>query len=383
MPIRKLNHLKQSIWVDHLSREYIESGGLEKHIKCGVSGITSNPSILCQAIAHSDAYDKDIKDLVQKGKDSLDIYDELIRRDICVAASLLHFVYASTDGLDGYVSIEVDPAFANRIDATVYQGAYLHNLMDCPNIMVKVPATNAGIEAFKQLIYDGINVNVTLLFSVDQYEKVALAYVEALEARKADGRRLDKIASVASFFISRIDMSVHNKFGCLGDCEEKEKKLWGKAGIASAKLAYEKWYELFHSTKFVKLRKEGARPQRLLWASTSNKYPDEDPLKYVTGLVAAETINTLPLKTLDAIIECKDPLTDALQRYSSFDAQGCFDELKGLRIDMREHTDQLLSDGILLFAESFDELMSCLYYRILDERGEYASGNSKFRPGLV
>lgn len=384
MSIRKLNQLKQSIWVDHLSRAYLENGGLETHIKQGVSGVTSNPSILCRAILDSNAYDREIQDLVHKGKDSLDIYDELIRRDICVAASLLHAVYTSTDREDGYVSIEVDPAFANRIDATVYQGAYLHNLIDCPNIMIKVPVTNAGIEAFKRLILDGINVNATLLFSVDQYEKVAWAYIEALEARKADGKRLDTVASVASFFISRIDVAINNTLESHnGDIAKRRDELWGKAGIASARLAYEKWYEIFHSANFIALRKEGARPQRLLWASTSNKYPQEDPLKYVTGLVASATVNTLPLKTLDATIECKDPLTDALQRYRSFDAQGCLDELKGLRIDMREHTDQLLFNGIRLFAESFDELMSCLYYRILDERGEYASGNPKPRFGLV
>ncbi len=277
MSIRKLNRLGQSIWVDHLSREYLEKGGLETHIQKGVSGITSNPAILCQAITRSDAYDKEIQDLVQKGKDSLDIYDELIRRDITHAASLLHFVYVSTDGMDGYVSIEVDPAFANRIDATVYQAAYLHNLMDCPNIMIKVPATNAGIEAYKRLIFDGINVNVTLLFSVDQYEKVARAYIEALEARRADGKRVDNIASVASFFISRIDMDINNILDSHnGDIAKRRDALWGKAAIASAKLAYEKWYEVFHSTQFIDLRNEGARPQRLLWASTSNKYPQDD-----------------------------------------------------------------------------------------------------------
>lgn len=250
--------------------------------------------------------------------------------------------------------------------------------------MIKVPATNAGIEAFKRLIFDGINVNATLLFSVDQYEKVAQAYIEALEARRVDGKRVDNVASVASFFISRIDVAINNFLKeCNGDIEKRRDELWGKAGIASAKLAYEKWYEIFHGTNFIALRNEGARPQRLLWASTSNKYPQEDPLKYVTGLVASATVNTLPLKTLDATIGCKDPLTNALERYRSFDAQGYFDELKGLRIDVREHADRLLSNGIESFAESFDELMSCLYYRILDERGEYASGNPKSGLGLV
>ncbi len=389
MSIKKLNRLKQSIWVDHLSRDYLNKGCLEEHIKQGVSGVTSNPSILYQSIVNSDAYDEDIKGLVGMGKDSLDIYDELIRLDVRVAASILRAVYVSTDRRDGYVSIEVDPAFANRVDATVYQGAYLHNLIDCPNIMIKVPGTDSGIEAFKRLIFDGINVNVTLLFSVDQYEKVAWAYIEALEERKSHGLSLDTVASVASFFISRIDVAINNTLESHnGDIAKRREEFWGKSAIASAALAYKKWGEIFHSTRFLKLSSEGARSQRLLWASTSNKYPDEDPLKYVMGLIAPETINTLPLKTLDTTIKCGEDhwceghwysyvLTDTESA-----AQGHFDELKRLRIDIHEYTDRLLKDGIQLFAESFDDLMSCLY-DCTRERGEYASRNSKLGSGLV
>lgn len=370
MSIKQLDRLKQSIWVDHLSREYLENGGLESHIRKGVSGVTSNPSIWRQAITGSDVYAKEIQDLARKGHDSIDIYEELVCRDIRIAAQLLHSVYTHTNGLDGYVSVEVDPAFSNRVDATVYQGAHLYNFIDRPNIMIKVPGTEAGLEAFKRLIFDGINVNVTLLFSAEQYARVAWAYVEGLEARKADGKRVDNVASVASFFISRIDVVINNLLDSWnGDIALRREELWGKAAIASAKLAYEKWSEITHHSRFVALRKEGAHPQRLLWASTSNKYPQEDPLKYVTGLIAPETINTLPLKTLDAIIECKEPLTDTLVRYPSFDAQGHMEELSRLRIDIRKRTDQLLEDGIGIFAEEFDYLMSCLYQRISEMRG--------------
>ncbi len=181
----------------------------EFHIREGVTGITSNPTILRKAITCSDVYTKEIQELAQKGHDSIDIYEELIRRDIRITAQLLHSVYVCTNGIDGYVSIEVDPAFSNRVDATVYQGAYLYNLIDCPNVMIKVPGTEAGIEAFKRLIFDGISVNV-LLFSVDQYERVDWAYIDALEARKADGKRVDDVVSVASFFISRIDVVINH-----------------------------------------------------------------------------------------------------------------------------------------------------------------------------
>jgi transaldolase len=377
MAIKKLRKLKQSIWVDHLSREYLENGGLESHINKGVSGVTSNPSILYQAI-QSAAYDKEISEMACQGKDSLDVYEEIIRREVSVAANLLRPVYLSTNKLDGYVSVEVDPAFAHRIDETLYQAAFLFSMLDLPNLMIKVPGTDAGIEAFKELIFDGINVNVTLLFSVEQYEKVARAYVEALEARQRDGKDLE-IASVASFFISRIDVAVNNQIH--GEIEKE--KLRGKAAIASACLAYEKWYEVFHEPQFVRLRKLGARPQRLLWASTGNKYPQEDPLKYVTNLIAPTTVNTLPLKTLDSIIECKAQLSDKLLSYPSFCAQEILDKLRGQRIDIKDVADELLENGIRSFADYFDELMSCLYYRVLEERGGNASRNSESRYGLV
>lgn len=376
--ITQIKRLKQSIWVDHLERLYLESH-FESDLRHGVSGMTSNPTILCRGI-EGGYYDNQIRHLVEQGKDSLDIYEELIRQDASVAASLLHFVYASTDKLDGYVSIEVDPAFANRVESSVYQGAYLYNMIDCPNVMIKVPGTDAGIESLKQLIFDGIPVNVTLLFSVDQYEKVAWAYIEALEDRIADGKPVD-IASVASFFISRIDVAVDNALRNRGDIdyEEISKKLWCQVSRASAKLAYEKWYEIFHSPRFIALRHEGAKPQRLLWASTSNKYGHDDPLRYVKTLIAANTVNTLPPQTLKHTIECKTPipLTDTLDRYPSFSAQECFDELKKLRIDLRELTDALLARGIQLFMESFDDLMFCIYNRIREERGVHASRDSQ------
>lgn len=360
--LSKLRDLNQSVWIDYLSRDYLESGNFEKHLQQGISGVTSNPTILSGAIEHSESYDDQIARLVREGRDCQDIYEALIKHDVSVAASLMHFLYASSDGREGYISLEVDPAFANRIEPTIYQAAHLHNLIDCPNLMIKIPATDAGIEAFRQVIFEGINVNMTLLFSVEQYEKVALAYVKALSDRLVDGRRIDKAASVASFFISRIDVA-SNKHFLDSSCP-----LRNKAGIANACLAYEKWREIFHGPDFVKLRKKGAKPQRLLWASTGTKYAQDDPLLYVSNLVAADTIITLPPKTLNATIKCEDSFSDRLARYASFDAQGVIDDLARQHIYMDELSEQLLDDGIVAFMESYDYLMSCIHRRVKGEK---------------
>lgn len=386
--------MKQSIWVDHLSRAYLESGGMESHINLGISGITSNPTILNNAISNSSTYDTDIIELVSKNKDTQDVYEEIIRRDVVVAAKLLYKIYMSTYGDDGYVSIEVDPAIANRVEATIYQAAHLHNIMDIPNVMIKIPATEAGIEAFKQVIYDGINVNVTLLFSVDQYRKVAQAYVEALKERANDGRSLQHIASVASFFVSRIDTAVDAQLKLLTTRhpgsgnphsvvllnDDHIESLLGGAAIANARQAYAVYHEIFHDNEFVQLRKQGARPQRLLWASTSTKNPKYDSLKYVKGLIASNTVNTLPPATLNAIIECKDPLRAELESYPTYSADGYMDDLRNIGVNFEQVTDDLLEDGINLFAKSFDQLMSSLHTRIKAVRGKKnASGNLKSR----
>ena len=375
MSISAIHSLKQSIWVDFLSRAYLESGGLEKHIKAGISGLTSNPTILKKAISESKTYDREISKLVAHGKDSLDIYEELIRQDITIAARLLYPTYLESNAWDGYVSIEVDPAFAHRVDATIYQAAHLFNLIDSPNIMIKVPGTDAGIEAFRQIIFDGINVNVTLLFSVDQYEKVARAYVKALQNRVADGCSIDRIASVASFFVSRIDTYVDGSLRYILD--EKVDPLVGKAAITNARIAYAKYHEIFHSPEFTALQSQGAQPQRLLWASTSTKDPKYDPLKYVKGLIAQNTVNTLPPATLNTIIECKDLLEPELESYPLHAANEYFEHLKQW-VNFNRATEELLKDGLEAFATSFDELMSSLYTRISQLKGKkYASGDSK------
>lgn len=398
MSIKRINNLKQSIWTDFLSRAYLESGGMESHISAGVSGVTSNPTILNNAISGSSIYDKEIAEFVEQGKDTQDIYEEIIRRDVQVAAHLLYEIFVTTNGDDGYVSIEVDPAIANRIESTIYQAAFLYNLMDVPNVMIKIPATDAGIEAFRQVIFEGISVNMTLLFSVEQYRKVAQAYVDALKDREKDGQSLSDIASVASFFVSRIDTAVDGLLKLLPTRhpasgsphsvvvlnDDHIENMLGKAAIANARQAYAVYHEIFHGAEFVKLRKQGARPQRLLWASTSTKNPEYDPLKYVKGLIAKNTVNTLPPATLNTIMEGKDSLQAELESYSIYSADEHMEHLRDVGVDFKQVTDKLLQDGIRAFSESFDNLMASLYVRVKTLREKkYASRDSKPRYGLV
>ncbi len=362
--LEQIQNLGQSIWVDHITRGYLESGQFENHLRKGVMGVTSNPTILLKAIGDTRDYENDLAELLKQGKDSIDIYEEFIRRDISVAASLLHFKYASTDTIDGYISIEVDPAFAHRTDATECQASYLNFLIDCPNVMIKVPGTDAGIEAFERLIYDGINVNVTLLFSLDQYEKVAWAYVRALEARHKDGRPIDTIGSVASFFVSRIDTAVDARLDVLSQDKPSLSEFRGQAAIANCRLVYDKYYQVFHSPEFVRIRNRGgAKPQRVLWASTSVKDPAYAELKYVHNLIAPGTVNTLPLSTLDTIVECKSSFRAKLPEFSTYKAQAHIDELATIGINLNDVTTMLLDDGLQKFAKSFDVLMCYLYSR--------------------
>ncbi len=358
MSIKKINSLGQSIWVDFITRDFLRSGKFEELIKQGVTGVTSNPTIFLKAIKGTSDYEEDIISLCNQGKDSIDLYEELSTQDIKVAATLLQEVYGSTAGRDGYVSIEVDPVFANRVDATVYQGFHLHQIIDCPNVMIKVPGTDAGLSAMYELLREGVNVNVTLLFSIDQYEKVARTYIRALQARHAEGLRIDRMASVASFFVSRIDTKI-DKF--LDD----DDPACGKVAIANCKLAYEKYKEIFGSAEFVKLRKAGgAMPQRVLWASTSVKNTVFPELKYAQALVAKETVNTLPMSTLEAILKCKDGMWDRrLEHYPSYDAQGLVDRMNRHKHkpNMKLVTDELLTEGLAAFVDSHDSLMAHLY----------------------
>lgn len=368
--IKQIRNAGQSLWIDCLTRSYLVSGKFESDLNEGITGLTSNPTILQKSIANTSDYDAEIDLCSRQDKDSMDLYEEIIRRDIAIAAQLLHRTYTSTDREDGYVSIEVDPAFAHRVDATIYQGAHLFHLIDRPNVMIKVPATDAGIQAFRQLIFEGINVNMTLLFSVSQYEKVARAYINALRDRLMDNRPLNTVASVASFFVSRIDTKI-DRLDNIGEHK-------GKAAVLNAHTAYSKYLEIFHSKEFVELRKQGAMPQKLLWASTSVKNPEYNALKYVVNLLLKNTVNTLPPAVLESIIHYRNEFLIMGVRHSTYFADEHFDKLAHLGCDYNKCTQELLDEGLSIFSESFDSLMGYLYHRLSQQKGNlHASKDSE------
>jgi transaldolase len=349
-PLLLLESLGQSIWLDYIQRELMASGQLKKLIdEDGLRGMTSNPSLFEQAISKSNDYDADIKSMTVSGHSVDDIYTALTIKDVQDAADIFRNLYNKLDGKDGYVSLEVNPHLAHDTEATIKQARNLWKTLNRPNVFIKVPATKEGIPAIKQLISEGINVNVTLLFGLPRYKEVAEAYIEGLEARLANGAALESVASVASFFLSRIDVLIDPQL-------EHAKELQGQVAIASAKLAYQIYHELFNSIRFKKLIEQGARVQRLLWASTSTKNPDYSDTKYVEALIGPDTVNTLPLETLNAYRDHGHPQLQLEQDVDK--AQLVFKKLSELGIDIDKMTQQLEDEGVDKFNKSFDELMA-------------------------
>ena len=351
--LHELADIGQAIWFDFIRRSLITSGELKSLIDQGIRGVTSNPSIFEKAIAGSNDYDGDLRDLVQKGKSIDDIYEELTLWDIAQTADLFRGVYEETKGLDGYVSLEVSPALAYDTDRTISEARRLFTTLNRPNVMIKVPATKQGIPAVATLIGEGVNVNVTLLFSVKYYEEVALAYVEGLEKLAASGGDLGKVASVASFFVSRVDTSVDAALDRIGTNE-----LQGKIAIANAKIAYDIFHRVFSGPRWEQLAAKGARVQRLLWASTGTKNPDYSDTLYVDGLVGAHTVNTLPPATLQAYLD--HGKVHATLDEGIDEARDQVDRIAKHGIDLDAITDKLLKDGVDAFAKSFDSLMSSI-----------------------
>ena len=348
--LNDLNKLGQSIWYDNIRRGLIIDGGLQKLIDKGVVGVTSNPSIFEKAIAHSTDYDTALQQLVDEGKDASQIYEALVVEDIANTADLLYPVFEETDGLDGYVSLEVDPTLAHDTEGTISEARKLFATLGRPNVMIKVPATPAGIPAIKTLISDGININVTLLFSNDNYRDVALAYKGGLEQLAANGGDVSRVASVASFFVSRVDGLVDKALEAIGNDD-----LQGQIAIANAKIAYTLYEELFSGDQWQALANKGARPQRLLWASTSAKNPNYSDVLYLDELIGPDTVNTVPPATLDSFI---DHGTVELTLTVDVDkARQQLDALPGLGIDLDAITAKLQVDGVASFAQSFVSLM--------------------------
>lgn len=357
--IRKITALGQAIWLDFISRDLLESGDLRALIAEGLAGMTSNPTIFCKAIAGSDDYDAQIRELARAGKSTGEIYEALAIRDISDAADQLRGVYNETGGRDGYVSIEVNPRLAQDTDGTIAEGRRLFQAIDRPNVMIKVPATDAGLPAIRTLIGAGINVNVTLIFAIDVYERVMAAYVDGLNELRERGKALRNVASVASFFVSRVDSLVDK---LLHEEEAAGAKgldtLFGQAAIANARIAYDRYKHVFEGEPFAKLRAADGRPQRPLWASTSTKNPKYASTKYVDTLIGPNTVNTVPPNTLDAIREHATPARTI--DLDVADAYGTIERLQAAGIDMRAVTDQLLREGVKAFADSFTELEEAL-----------------------
>ena len=359
-PLLDLQALGQSIWIDFISRGMLSSGELKRLIKeDGVSGVTSNPSIFEKAITKSGDYDEAIRALSLQEKTIDEIYQLLTVEDIQKVADLLRPTYDRTDAQDGFVSLEVSPALAHNTKGTIHEARLLWSLVNRPNAMIKVPATREGIPAIKQLTGEGINVNITLLFGLPRYQEVVNAYLEGLEVLASQGRSLNHVASVASFFLSRIDVLLdpvlEKKKLAAGPEADIASTLVGQVAIASAKVAYQLYKELFSSERFEKLANQGAHRQRLLWASTSTKNPMYSDTKYIEPLIGAETINTLPVETLDAYRDHGQPHLSLEQNISQ--AYHVLNKLSLVGIDLDRATQQLEDEGVDKFTSALDRLL--------------------------
>jgi transaldolase len=362
-PLVELLDYGQSVWYDNIARGLIKDGSIQKLIdESGVRGVTSNPTIFEKAISAGTDYDDQIKELVTQGKNADEIFTALAIDDIRNTADIFRPVYDSSAGLDGYVSIEVSPTLAHDTAGTLTDAHYFYNAINRPNIMIKVPATPEGMPAVTELIGAGINVNVTLIFALEAYEQVAEAYIAGLEKLAASGKKpLSEVASVASFFVSRVDTLgdklLDDKIAATSDAAQKEKlaSLKGQAAIANSKLAYEKFEQIYATERFAKLKAQGARPQRMLWASTSTKNPKYRDVIYVEELIGPDTVNTMPPQTVVAFGDhgkvartIDTGLAQAHQLIADLEAVG---------ISIEQVTAQLLKEGVKSFADSFKNLL--------------------------
>jgi transaldolase len=345
----------QSIWLDYITRDLVRGGELKRLIEeDGLCGLTSNPTIFEKAIGAGDAYDGQIKGLVAQDQEALDIFETVAATDVREACDLFLPVYEQTDGQDGFVSLEVSPRLAHDTEATIAEGRRLWAAVDRPNLMIKVPGTRAGVGAVRTLLREGINVNVTLLFSLESHERVMHAYIEALEERAAAGERIDGIASVASFFVSRVDTAIDKQLDAKND--GRARALRGTIAIANAKLAYAQFREHFDGERFAPLKAQGARPQRPLWASTGTKDKAYSDVLYVEELIGPDTVNTLPVATLDAF---RDHGTARRTIDAGIDeAREAVAALGAIGIDLAAITQQLEDEGVASFAKSFDDLLA-------------------------
>jgi transaldolase len=352
--LHKLSALGQSVWIDFLSRQMLQSGKLAKMMEeDAVVGVTSNPTIFQKAIAEGTAYDDQLREILDSGEEDLkEIFLLLSSRDISDACDLLRKVWDKGHGLDGYVSWEVDPNLAYDLEGTIAEARRLHEWIEKPNLYVKIPATEPGLGAIETMIASGRNINVTLIFSLERHKGVMEAYVRGLEKLVESGGDPANVHSVASFFVSRVDTETDNRLDTIGG---DATKLKGKLGIANAKLAYQNYLEVFSGPGWEALEVKGATKQRCLWASTSTKNPDYRDVMYIEGLIGSETVNTMPEETIRAFQdhgEVELTLTKDVEA-----AHKLFADLAAAGIDYDDVTDTLEREGVQKFSDSFEELM--------------------------
>lgn len=368
----EIKNYGQSIWMDNLSRDIIKSGELKDLVENkGICGITSNPTIFEKVIANNAMYDRDIEAGVRAGLPTYKIYESLVFKDIRDACDILRPVYEASNGLDGYVSIEVPPTIAHDTEATIVEARRYFQEIGRENVMIKIPGTEPGLPAVEQVISEGINVNITLLFSVQSYINTAWAYIRGLEKRAAQGQDISKIASVASFFLSRIDSNIDGKIDAklakgVDDLnvEAKLKAIKVKVAIANAKIAYQEYKKIVQSDRWQALAAKGAKVQRLLWASTSTKDPNYSDVMYFDELIGPETVNTLPPATIEA---CADHCNVANRLETNLEeAYNLMESLKDpdVNIDINTVMDELLTEGIDKFVKPFQSLMDSLEKKV-------------------
>src|SRR5438128_1941334 len=360
-PLLELKKFGQSVWYDNIDRSQLVSGQFKRLLdEDGVVGVTANPTIFDKSIGSGHAYDEQINQLIKGGKDTNDIYEALVIQDIRTVADRLRPIYDSTEGKDGYVSLEVSPDLAHDTDGTISEVRRFWKMVNRPNLMIKIPGTPEGLPAIRQSLIEGININITLIFSIKTYREVADAYISALESRLAEGKDISRIASVASFFVSRVDTLVdkllEDKIKATSDSAEQQKlkSLEGKAAIANARLVYQDFKLIFNTPRFEKLKQHGAHVQRPLWASTSTKNPAYRDVLYAEELIGPNTVDTMPLETIQNFRD------HGQVRYSIEDnipqAKAELAALEDVGIHYDQVTQQLQDEGVQKFADSFHEL---------------------------
>jgi transaldolase len=358
-PLHRLSALGQSVWIDYLSRDTIHGGQLRQMIEDdAIVGATSNPTILQKAMTSGEAYDAQMRELAGQGLDAKECFWRMAQQDIADACDVFAPVWESGHGRDGYVSLEVDPTLAYDTLETYREAMRLHDAVDRPNLMVKIPATRPGLAAVEDVIARGRSVNVTLIFSLQRYAEVAESYVRGIERLIAEGGNPAPVASVASFFVSRIDTEADRRLEELG----APPSLRGRLAIENARLAYRYWEQTFSGPRWEYLASKGATPQRLLWASTSTKNPDYPDTLYVEQLIGPDTVNTMPQETIEAYQDHGAPVPTL--RKGVAEAQALLDQLERAGVDYEELTETLEREGVQKFSDSFEELLEALQQKL-------------------